>query len=169
MTLSVHKPLINAGADVNFCLQIAALMGKSRCIQTLAKLPEADVNATLGCKVSVLMMAAWEGKLECGRILIETGADVNHVDSMGHTAPMWAVRFAHSEFVPVLIEAGADVNHVDSMGHTALMWAVRFAHSEFVPVLIEAGADVNHVDSMGTHCSHVGSEVCSFGVCACVN
>ena len=71
--------------------------------------------------------------------------------------------------MPVLIEAGADVNHVDSMGHTALMWAVRFAHSEFVPVLIEAGADVNHVDSMGTPCSHVGSEVCSFAVCVCVN
>ena len=58
----VHA-LINAEADVNFCLNMAALIGKSRCIQTLVKLPEADVNATLGCNVSVLMMAAWEGKI----------------------------------------------------------------------------------------------------------
>ena len=140
------QALINAGADVNFSLKMAALIGMSRCVQTLVKLPEADVNATFLYGMSVLMMAAWMGKLECGRILIEAGGDVNHVDSMGHPTLLWAVRFAHSEFVSVLIEAGADVNHVDSMGHTALMWAVRFAHSEFVPVLIEAGADINLSD-----------------------
>ena len=154
------QALINAGADVNFCLQMAALMGKSRCIQTLAKLPEADVNATLGCNVSVLMMAAWEGKLECGRILIEAGADVNHVDSMGHTALMWAVRFAHSEFVSVLIEAGADINLFDEDGNTALIWAARLGIMKSVRLLTEAGANVNTVNKNGETALSVAKYEC---------
>ena len=94
-------------------------------------------------------------------MLIEAGADVNHVDSMGHTALMWAVRFAHSEFVSVLIEAGADINLFDEDGSsTALILAARLGIMKSVRLLTETGANVNTVNKNGETALSVAKYEC---------
>ena len=67
------------------------------------------------------MVAAIEGFLECLKLLIEAGADVNEVDDCGNSAVHYSTRCGTAECLKLLIEVGADVNLSNNEGYTALM------------------------------------------------
>jgi ankyrin repeat protein len=54
------------------------------------------------------MTAAFMGHTEVGKMLVETGADVNARNDEGQTALMIAREKEHSLIVDLLIEAGAE-------------------------------------------------------------
>ncbi len=81
--------------------------------------------------------------------LLERGADVNHANSSGDTALIYAAFYGHTDIVRLLIEHGADVNHVNNIGNTALIAAARCGHVNIVGLLMEAGAGVNRVGFEG--------------------
>jgi ankyrin repeat protein len=66
------------------------------------------------------------------------GADVNAVDSAGHTALMTAAVYEDAECAAVLVEAGADVNAKQSDGYNALSLASTAAVRS---LLKQAGAE----------------------------
>jgi len=106
--------LLTAGADTNLkgdrdrTALHEAIYGKANepCIRMLID-AGAEVNAVHDRRSTPLDLAAFLGKTEIVRILIESGADV---DAGEYTSPIrGAVVQKHTEIVRILLEAGADV------------------------------------------------------------
>ena len=93
---------------------------------------------------SPLINAMRNGHKQCVNAWIESGADVNIVDSYSDTALTLASKFGHHHSVELLIKAGADVNYIDGYGNTALLLTSKSGHFKSVEMLIKAGADVNY-------------------------
>lgn len=70
-----------------------------------------------------LTEAAYNGRTDCMKELLEAGANVNAQDGDGRTALIWATSEKYPDSVKVLLGVGADVNVKDKDGNTALMWA----------------------------------------------
>jgi ankyrin repeat protein len=108
--------LIDAGADVNARATVRAWE------RHLTSEPRIKELYTAG--LTPLLFAAREGCVDCARMLIEAGADVDMPDPDGVTPTMLALMNMRYDTAIVLIEAGADVNRWDRWGRTALFDAV---------------------------------------------
>ena len=99
-----------------------------------------------------LGISAADGHVKCLQVLLNAGADVNHVNSENKYTPlMWAARYGHDECVDLLIKAGADVSIGDFHSDNALMLASSYVGNiKSVELLMEAGADVNHGNWQGS-------------------
>lgn len=115
---------------------------------------------------TALMYASLNGHVECVRLLIENGAEVNvksrsnwrfvfagHTEfaygiqyRSGRTALMNAALRGHADIAQILLAKGADVNAKTSSGWTALMAAAAMGHGDVVRILCEKGADVKTRD-----------------------
>jgi ankyrin repeat protein len=71
-----------------------------------------------------LLFAAREGCLECARILVEAGADVNQFEPDGVTPLIMAIHNSYYDTAKFLLENGANPSHADWWGRTALWEAV---------------------------------------------
>ncbi len=98
---------------------------------------------------SPLFEAVRSGKVECVKLLLEHGADVNFTESHDQTALAKATIDSNLECVKLLLEAGADVNKADQHQRTTLTWAATLSNLACMNQLLEAGADVNKEDLDG--------------------
>ena len=70
---------------------------------------------------TALVVAAYEGKTEVVRALIEHGADLEAEDrAWGTSALGWAAYWGRVPAVKALLDAGAEVNHPNRLGRTPL-------------------------------------------------
>jgi len=107
-----------------------------------------------------LLYAARESCIECARILLEHGADINLPDPDGRTALLLALLNFHWDFAKFLIAKGADVNAWDFWGESPLFAAVDLAApqrtgrvdlptiesttgQDIIAVLLKSGANPN--------------------------
>lgn len=112
---------------------------------------ELDVNAEIPIKLGkVIFMESWLNiatKAGCPNIvqyLIDRGADVNRVDSVGATPIYTAICNGFTEIVGILINNGADIKQKFSpTGIQPLHCAVINNFSEIVKLLLFYNADVN--------------------------
>ena len=75
---------------------------------------------------------------------INSGADVNAVDSDGTPALMLAIEDNNNpSVISLLLEAGANVNAREYNGYSALIYALEKNNQEVISLLLEAGADIN--------------------------
>jgi uncharacterized protein len=94
-------------------------------------------------KITPLMSAAWNGRTEIAKLLLERGADVKaRASDDGQTALHNAAARGFDDVVQVLIAAGADVNARDTRQNTALSTAVFQGNVEMAGILIKAKADL---------------------------
>jgi hypothetical protein len=101
-----------------------------------------DLNVLEPSRASTpLITAAFLGKTEAAKILIDAGADLNYKNIDGSTALHTAAAFGKTEAAKILIDAGADLNCQNNAGATALHTAAFFCHVEIVEALLEKGAD----------------------------
>ena len=99
------------------------------------------------------------GAIDCVKLMISLGANVNLPDNDGLTPVMTSARVTYRggiEMTKLLIKKGANVNASASKGSTALMYAASgvAAHYEdeyvrVVRILIKHGAKVNVKNQMG--------------------
>ena len=90
-------------------------------------------------------------------LLLERGADPNHVWATGDTILHMAVGMGNKEIVKILLNAGMDVNASDNDGRTPLYAAASgfmleefgFEHSDVITMLVTHGADLYHRDKNG--------------------
>ena len=82
--------------------------------------------------------------LENMKLLVDAGANIHHVNKLGHTALSNACSEGLLEEVKYLISVGADVN-VDNGFALYMAVGARNNELEICKVLIEAGVNINYV------------------------
>jgi ankyrin repeat protein len=95
---------------------------------------------------SPIMKAAFLGNAKAMDLLIDYGANVNEVDSLGYTVLMRSVLARSLDCVKLLVDAGAVINYVQKtvvmdLGLSAIKLGELMRETEIVKVLREAGAD----------------------------
>jgi ankyrin repeat protein len=87
--------------------------------------------------------------------LLNRGARIDAVDSLGMTPLHYACRLGHDEIVAILLDRGANVKMEDCDGSRPLFTAIE-CHiyndtrtMKIVKLLTYAGADINHTDKYG--------------------
>jgi hypothetical protein len=86
-----------------------------------------------------------KGNASACRALLQLGADVNHVTSLGYSALHFAAQKGYIDLVKLLIESGANIETPDFSGRTPLAMAVEGGWKDVVEFLIQKGANVNPI------------------------
>lgn len=103
-----------------------------------------DLNVLEPSRASTpLISAAFLGKTEAAKILIDAGAALDYQNAEGSTALHTAAAFGKLAVAKVLIDAGIDLNIQNNNGSTTLHTAAFFGHVEIVEALLAKGADQN--------------------------
>ena len=138
-------------------------------VDELARLLNGGEAVPTGAVNSALEAAAYEGRSDAVRFLLQRGADPNTVyapnrESILHFATSKTSRPAErTSVVKQLIAAGADVNSrtlagvttlcymrdIRTRGETPLHRAAAFGDPEMIKALIDAGADKTATDAHG--------------------
>lgn len=84
-----------------------------------------------------LSVAARDGSIEIGKLLIEYGADLEMPDQNGDPPLNSAAYFGQTEFIKMLIEAGAKTDSVSLFGDNALTYAESQGFPELATFLRE--------------------------------
>lgn len=97
-----------------------------------------------------LLQAARQGNAEELRRLIESGADINGMDSHGDTPLIVATWGKHVDCVKILLDSRVDVNKTNGEGRTALFCAALAGHAEILRLLLNTpGIYVNRQNRFG--------------------
>jgi ankyrin repeat protein len=108
-----------------------------------------------------LHAAAFFGRVEVSRLLLQYKADIYTHDNQGQTPLRVAVQYEHVNVARLLLEHGADVNARDNSRDTPLLGAVKHRRPEvaylLVELLVEHGAKIDAEDDKGRAASQVAS------------
>jgi ankyrin repeat protein len=154
------KILIDNGADVKAASNfVPAANGRGFEGRTpVASDPNRGVEEFASGLLTPLMLAAREGDLESGKLLVAAGADVNAIAGDGKDALGLAIFNGNYDFASFLIDNNSKVNQADTQRFTPLFWAVDRRNMETAPnfpwmvtadplplikKLLDAGADPN--------------------------
>ncbi|XP_041104892.1 ankyrin repeat and MYND domain-containing protein 2-like [Polyodon spathula] len=106
-----------------------------------------EASRVLGCKgvrvncldehgMTPLMHAAYKGKEDMCKLLLQHGADVNcNEHEYGYTALMFAGFSGNKNITWMMLEAGAETNVVNSIGRTAAQMAAFVGQHDCVTVI----------------------------------
>jgi ankyrin repeat protein len=163
----IVRLLLAHGADPNAKSQwgeTALMFANTAAKVKLLVANRADLEAKDQQGKTALMKAASQGDVGVAGALIESGANVNAVDTNGSSALLYSLdeeNMAHgderatlparrAEIARKLLAAKPlEVNAQNSNGETALMRAVRLANPELVKSLLARGADPKRIDVFG--------------------
>ena len=96
----------------------------------------ADTSSYLGVG-SVLLDAAYQGRLEVVKKMLDNGEDINQRNVYGQTPLYLAVLNGKEEVVEYLLEEGADYNIARDNGDTPLMCAVKHQECDVLEKLLD--------------------------------
>ena len=93
-------------------------------------------------RITPLVKAVLGDQVEMARFLIARGADVNHIDTNGMTALLYAasIDFGSPAMIDMLLKAGARTDMKTKDGKTALELARQYKHTHLIPSLEHAAA-----------------------------
>ncbi len=148
-------------------LVIAAKNGHENVVRTLLTKFDVDIESTGRVKIenyiiegaTALWCAAGAGHLPIVKLLVKSGADVNHTTKSSST-PLRAACFdGRVDIVKYLIEEGhADFNIANKFNNTCLMIAAFNRHLSVVKYLIQAGVDPDVGANCGATALHFAAE-----------
>lgn len=108
-----------------------------------AEVPQSKVGPAASAMGSKLVEALQEGDFGLARMLISTGADVNHYQPGDGTPLTMAARAGNADFARLLLDAGADVNRAAPGDGNPLIVAADAGRLDLVELFVKAGANVN--------------------------
>lgn len=112
-------------------------------------MPQVDHN-----EWTPLMQAAFTGRLNRVRALLEQGQGLTAVDADGHQAVHLAALQGHTSIVCALLDAGADIDALSLRRSTPLILAAAAGHLAIVELLLELGAQIHHARKDGRTALH---------------
>lgn len=146
-SLDAAKLLLAYGANVNHqdayqrtALRFAASDGNDEKVRFLLD-SKADPNIVDDNGESPLTVAVYKHH-ECAKILVESGADIDHKGYDGSTALMLAIKEKQFDTVKYLVEKGADLEITNDNGETAFLIAAIKGDMECLQYLHEKGANI---------------------------
>ena len=154
----IAKLLIARGAALDAC--DAAAAGELPALEHALAADQGTVSRWSEDGWSPLHLAAFFGRDEAARLLLERGADP-HAVSKNPTAntPLHAAAVrGHVAVVGLLLERGADPNHAAGGGFTPLHLAAGAGHEEVAGLLLNRGADPGARDAKGRTALEVAEE-----------
>jgi ankyrin repeat protein len=107
---------------------------------------------------TALMECALHGDTGIARILLEHGADVHAVSSLGNTALIYAAQEGNAALVALLLAKSADPRKANRLDETALSYAVRANRIDVVNRLLEDSLSLSPIALAGALCAAVDSD-----------
>ncbi|XP_033830768.1 ankyrin repeat and MYND domain-containing protein 2-like [Periophthalmus magnuspinnatus] len=97
---------------------------------------EVRINCLDENGMTPLMHAAYKGKADMCRLLLQHGADVNcNQHEYGYTALMFAGLSGKTDITSMMLDAGAEIDLVNSVGRTAAQMAAFVGQHDCVTVI----------------------------------
>ena len=93
--------------------------------------------------ITPLWLASMRGFSDVVKLLLQAGADANHVCHHSGWSLLHEVVTKERKIVVQLLDGGADINRQDSAGVTPLIEACRHNKPKVVKLLLDKGADLN--------------------------
>ena len=151
--------LIEKGANLNMkdifgrtALHLAA-QKKNRYIlqKLLEKKTEIDIEPKDSVNVTPLSYAGTFGDVECVRLLLDSGANINSKDINSWTPLFYAVEYGKMDAAKLLIDRGANILEKNKFGNTPLHVACKRGNLDMVKLLLENGSlkGINDQDNKG--------------------
>ncbi|KAJ4303185.1 hypothetical protein N0V90_002078 [Kalmusia sp. IMI 367209] len=137
--------LLSKGADPNlgsgeYGSPLAAAAGKAHgeiLKQLMARNAKVDCYGSAPSATTPLMYAAGSAPIEYVKMLLDAGAEVNHVDMNGDTALILAAAVGDTKSVECLLENGANIRVSSPNTGTALQAALKSGDQDCIEMLIE--------------------------------
>ncbi|XP_072294824.1 CARD- and ANK-domain containing inflammasome adapter protein [Eucyclogobius newberryi] len=155
--------LIDSGADINIFdkqgyspLLLSAEMGHSQVFRVLLE-KQANRDATLSDRSSVLHLAALGGSVPIMKELLEKGLNPNTPGPKAQTPLHLAAALHTPDVVHLLLTAGAQINSTAQDGVTPLHVASQHGNEEIVACLIQNKAKIEAEDKLGRTALHWAS------------
>jgi len=102
-----------------------------------------DINTLIQDNSSLLLAAAWHDHLDCAKLFIKAGINLDTQNIFMNTALLYACKFLKFEFIETLIKAGADLDIGDEENETAIFFAVKRKDPKLLSCLLEHKANAN--------------------------
>lgn len=128
-------------ADFQASLRTAVELGQERVVKSLIQDHTLSPNAGDENKSTVLHVAAEKGCIGIIEILLDSGADIHHVDHKGQTALHRAVEAKDSCCISLLLARGSNAAHADYEGLTIWHLAALRNNLEALEILKEEAAE----------------------------
>jgi len=132
-------------ADPSLAIFAAAILGDTPRLEELLSGNRSLVSAVSSDGWTPLHLAAFFGKCEAVRLLLNKGASVTarSTNQMANTPLHAAAAGKHPEIVKLLLDRGANANARQNGGWAPLHSAAQNGDLESARALIDAGADVS--------------------------
>lgn len=139
----------------------AAAIGDSMAVANMLAEDSDLANAVSTDGFTPLGFAAYFGKFEAAKTLVESGADPNAISKNDfHVAPIHsALSGGHLNIVNLLLDHGADVNLAAGGGWTPLHYATDIGDADLALRMLQMGANTGALNDQGQTAAEHGDEV----------
>ncbi|HET7113390.1 MAG TPA: ankyrin repeat domain-containing protein [Pyrinomonadaceae bacterium] len=110
-------------------------------------LPQADINARNEHGMTALMRAAYHGRVQMVRLLLDHGADPNLTRNDNFTALSLAAFFGHAEIVEMLMRHGANADVATRFGTSPYQWAKARSFGDVARSLVKRNDEAREFGS----------------------
>lgn len=153
--------LSNGSFRFSTALHIAAFNGNVGIAKLLIE-NGADINATMACGDTPLMVSVLHHRKDLIVFLLERSADVNAVNYDYNTALTFAIRTGDEDVMRMLESHGAELSASNWFGENLLRISVQGANLGIFHHLRERGFDPRETDVHGTSIAHFAFQVPGF-------
>lgn len=133
-------------------LHLAAQGGRRRCVEALARAPDARPDASAPLGTTALHLAAVANEADCAETLLALGAAASARNAFARTPLHAAAGTGAADAAAVLLDRRADVAARDSDGATPLHVAAAAGQVECLELLLERGAPREAADNVRPVC-----------------